>query len=416
LVIVLVAVIIIAGVGAYWFMRPKPTPTPEEGEPIIIGVAIDTNGENGKGVIKAIELGAKEVNEQGGVVINGVSRPLKVVAEDTKEEQPTWVASDVITAVTKLIVEDGADVIMGGWGGSGYIPDIVAEHKILYLSGSGGSIDHSKITPDNEYKYVYQGQIDVMGWGTLEALCTLYFANIYKTKQVAWLCEDAAFARVHLEVFKEILGKEGITIDPIIWFPSTKTDFSTELEAIRRSGAPVTFEVFAVANSIPFMQEWKDTEVKTFLVSLDIGGGTPGIGEETHGLYDYLVDIQGLARVPISNMTVPFFDAYTEYAGREPTLYEGNYYSFVSLYKKAVEKAQTTDSDALLPIIHNTEWASVFGKIKFNDHNFAEPGATGEEGFILIFSQWQDKKLKVVWPEIYAEVEPQYPAWHQPPS
>ncbi len=413
-----VAVVVVGGIAYYEYSSGQVAPASSSAisGPIIIGVAEDAHGTNGPGIFKAVQLAINEINAAGGVKLNGKQVQLAMAQEDTKEEQTSFVASDVVDAVTKLIVNDKANVILGGWTGSGYIPDVVAQYKVVYISGSGGSIDSTKISSTNKYKYVFQDQIDVTGWGNEEANALLYYAQKYKATKVAWVTEDQSFFHTHLDIAKALLSQNGVTIDPIIWFPPTQTDFSSILQQVRSSGVPVTFPGFVVANSTPFMQEWKDTQLKTFLVGVDIPGGLPGVGEKTHGLYDYLVDLEGLARAPITDMTIPFYDAYTKSAGRNPDIYDGNYYTATYLYKGAVEKAQSLDADTLVSVIHDNKWTSVFGPIAFNNNNYVSPANPITDGFVLLFSQWQSQQLKVVWPTKFSEAATLYPPWHPPPQ
>jgi branched-chain amino acid transport system substrate-binding protein len=432
-----IAAAAIAGSGLWWYTQPTAPPTATTtaatatqlttskettGEPIILGMGADIHSANGPNYVNGAQLAIDEINANGGVLMNGKRRFFKQIVEDTKEFQPSFVPSDITTAYTKLIIDDNADFIFGS---SGYVTPISMQYKRIYISGSGGNIDHSKIFWNDgkgDYHLTFQDQIDSRGWGVEDTMATLYYAKKYNAKKVAWLVEDQAFCHTHLEVMKDIMGKNGIEVDPILWCPPSKTNFTSELQAIRSAGSPVTFVEWVAISSAPIMQEWRDTKMKTFWVGMDIPGGVPGVNEKVHGLYNYLVDIEGLSRVPISNMTVPFYDAYTARFGGAPDIYAGNYYSAVYMIKGALEKAQADPKDPegveeVAKAIHDTEWPSVFGKMKFNENNFISPSDPIEAGFVLLFCQWQgEKNLKVVWPEKFAEVPSLYPTWHVPPG
>jgi ABC-type branched-subunit amino acid transport system substrate-binding protein len=404
------------------------TTTGGAGSPIIMGVAEDTNGEVGPGIIKAIQLAANQVNAKGGILLNGKYSQLQVVSEDTYEEQTNFVPSDVTTAVTKLITVDHANVILGGYGGSGYIPPLSQQYKTLYISGSGGSINSSQTGLNNQYQYTFQDQIDVNGWGTYESYALLYYALIYHAHQVAWVTEDQAFFHTHLQEAQTLLAQYGITINPIIFFPTTQTDFSSIVQQIRSSGDPVTFDGFIVDNSAPFMTQWKDTQMQTFLVGLDNPGGLPGVCNSTSGLYNYLLDLEGLQRVPITNITLSFFDAYNSFVGTDPNIYDANYYTGALMYASAVQKAQTLDTATLAQTIHDGQWQGVQGVITFNDNNFvpvpditidtsgSTPTIHVGPGFAMLFSQWQNCHLVIVFPTQFATTQIQYPPWWQPPT
>ena len=178
----------------------------------------------------------------------------------------------------------------------------------------------------------------------------------------------------------------------------------------------MTFEGFLAANSVPFMQQWKNTQLKTFLVSFDIPAGVAGADAKANGAYDYLVVLAGPGRVPITPMSIPFWDNFTQFMGRTPDVYDANYYAATHMYAGAVQQAQTLDADTIATTIHNGEWLSPMGKVTFNDHNFVSPANPVENGFVSLMDQWQNGQLKVVWPAKFAEGPTLYPPWHQPPS
>lgn len=385
----------------------------------------------GPGIIKAIQLGVNQINAQGGVLLNGQYHDLQVVTENTQEEQSSFVPADVTTAVTKLISVDHANVIMGGYGGSGYIPPLAQQYKVVYISGSGGSINSSQTGPNNQYNYTFQDQIDVRGWGTYESYALLYYALKYHATQVAWVTEDQAFFHTHEQQAHDLLAAHGITIDPVIYFPTTQTDFTAIMQQVRQSNDPVTFDGFIVANSAPFMTQWRDTQVPTFLLGLDNPGGLPGVCNSTNGLYNYLVDLEGLESVPLTNLTLSFFNAYTSFMGRAPNTYDANYYTGVLMFAHAVAKANSLNSAKLAQTIHAGAWNGVQGTITFNANNFVPVPditittspltITVGAGFDMLFTQWQPKGSNgcsqvVVFPPQFQQAPTVYPTWWQPPA
>lgn len=78
-----------------------------------------------------LEIAVDEINAGGGILINGVKRPIKIILEDGKCDP-----KEATTAATKLVEVDGVKIILGGTctGESMAIAKITNEKKIIQMA------------------------------------------------------------------------------------------------------------------------------------------------------------------------------------------------------------------------------------------------------------------------------------------
>jgi hypothetical protein len=111
LVAVVVVVIVAAAVGGL-FLTGVLT-TQEQKRQIIIGLSLPLTNPVGIHAKYAAEMAVEEINQAGGVVLNGTKYELVLVAEDTNEMDPLIPVDQGVTAFKRLVEVHGAHVIVG---------------------------------------------------------------------------------------------------------------------------------------------------------------------------------------------------------------------------------------------------------------------------------------------------------------
>ena len=131
-VLIIVVIVVVAALGVYWVLRPKPT-MPKRS--IRIGVVAPTTGgmsKTGRDMWQAAQLAAKEINEAGGVYVEEFKANLNVTLflGDTESSKEGG-----ISAVTKLIVEDKVDILVGGFSSAITMADevVAIEHGVPFI-------------------------------------------------------------------------------------------------------------------------------------------------------------------------------------------------------------------------------------------------------------------------------------------
>ena len=79
---------------------------------------------------------------------------------------------------------------------------------------------------------------------------------------------------------------------------------------------------------------------------------------------------------------------------------------------RAIERADTLETDSLIAALEKTDMTSVYGRIRFDPKSHQVIASDDpREGAVGTWFQWQDGKRIVVWPSTIAVGEIQIPPW-----
>ena len=142
----------------------------------------------------------------------------------------------------------------------------------------------------------------------------------------------------------------------------------------------------------------------------------PGFYKATGGKGEYLIVNLvngGNAPANITPWTMKFVDAYKKKWGLEPEGY-GTSSSYMAVYqlKDAIEKANSTDSDAVITALENGDIMGVYGRMRFDKKNHQIiPSLDPKEGAVTGIIQWQKDKRVQIFPPKVATGKVQLPPW-----
>lgn len=372
-------------------------------QPIKIGVAGPMSFTQGEGHWNGATLAAMEINEKGGVKVGGTMRPIELVKVDTNEFISI---PDATNAIELAITRNKVDFLVGGFRSEAVLvmQDIAMDNKKIFL-GAGAAHPElcTRVTKDyKRYKYWFRitpinskflGKVIFIQLGTIGAMMRKAFG--LKKLKVAIIAEKAAWNEPIVAAAKKFLPKMGMEVAGV-WRPSpVAKDVTAELGAIQRSGAHIIFTSFSSSVGIPFAKQWGELKIPAPVVGINVESqksafwqATGGRGEYTQTLNTYAPD------VAITDKTIPFYNKYVQNFGQAPN-YTAGTYDAVLLLARAVEKAGTLNSDALVPILEKTKYLGTAGTLAFSkDHDVIfGPGYVTSLG-----TQWQGGKIKAVWP------------------
>ena len=105
--------------------------------------------------------------------------------------------------------------------------------------------------------------------------------------------------------------------------------------------------------------------------------------------------------VEVNELTAPFMNTYIERFGETPTYTAGTYAAIIYNLAPTIEEAGTLDSDKIVALMENREYAVPSGRIAYTKDTQGRPlhdvkwGPGYETGLGV---QWQDGQMKGVWP------------------
>ncbi len=111
-------------------------------KPIVLGAPLSTAYLYGWDAERGIRLAVDEINAAGGVAVGEKNRPFAVEVIDTRDLEPGVPVSEALMAVERLILNKGADFIVGGPNRSEAAlaaMSLLSKHKKYPLSPQGCS-------------------------------------------------------------------------------------------------------------------------------------------------------------------------------------------------------------------------------------------------------------------------------------
>ena len=421
-IIAVILVVILAGIAAYIFLLTPP----EEVKEIRIGIAGPLEYIHGIGHRRGAEMAVEEINNAGGIIINGTRYMLKLFFEDTREADPTIPVEEGVAAISRLATVHKVHVIIGGFRSDVVIAmqEEAMKYKIPFIVAGASANTITERVLENYDKYKYTFRITPTNSTTL-ALTYIeiykYLRQEYGFTKVYIIAEDALWTRLMVDrVLLAYLPKLGYEIvGGPTFVPLDARDLSAEMTDIINSGAEVIATIFSGDVGIIFTKYWADMGVKAVPIGINVYSQLETYWETTEGktnLEATLTDV-GTLEGPIGGT---FYQAYVEKYGESPVYTAPATYQAVYLVAKAIEKAQSLDPDKIVKALEEIGYKGIMGNelaplgnrflIKFTKSHDIMWGVTDpNKGMIMGLQQWQDGKRVIVWPPAAATGELKLP-------
>jgi branched-chain amino acid transport system substrate-binding protein len=377
---------------------------------IKIGVIGPMKFVQGKGHWNGATMAAEEINARGGLWVGKKKMKVELVKADSNEFLSM---TDATNAMELLLTRHKVDFIVGGFRTEAVLAmqDMAMDYKKIFI-GVGAASDEicTRVAEDYDtYKYwfrgspfcsTYLGKTSFIHLGTVAAILKMYL-HIPKIK-VAVVGEKAMWTEGMIKACQVYLPKMGMEVVGI-WRPSqVATDVTAELSAIQRSGAHIVFTIFSSSVGITFARQAGELKIPAAQVGINVEAQKDGFWEATEGMGNYVMTMNTYARgVEVNELTLRFVNAYIERFGETPTYTADTYSSIIYSLKPTIEEAGTLNSDEIVAILENREYAVPSGKHKYMKDSQGRHlhDLTWGPGYLTsVGVQWQDGKLVGVWP------------------
>jgi branched-chain amino acid transport system substrate-binding protein len=393
-------------------------------DPIVLGCPLSTAFLYGWDAERAITLAVEEINAKGGVDVGGEKRKFQVEVIDTRDLEPGVPVSEALLAVEKLILDRGADFILGGPVRSeaalAAMPLLSKYKKVSILTTGALSPKYHAMVADNYDKFKYSFRIHGEAkWLVKEILTSLIeIREKYDLNKVFIMVQDVAHARAGGKILQKVMAKKGWEVlgDPVV-YPTGATDFSMGLLDAKKRGADVIIIWMDMPETSILLKQWYDLKVPALPFGTIISAAEqPGFWEATEGKGEYcLANVVNAGNAPsqATEWTMKFVNAYKQKYGLEPEGY-GTSSSYMAVYtlKDAIERAGSLDPDKVVEAMKKTDLMGVYGRVRFDPQtNQIIPSLDPQEGAVGTIFQWQDGKRVVVFPPAIATGDILLPPW-----
>lgn len=392
-------------------------------KPIVLGAPLSSAYLYGWDAERGIRLAVDEINAAGGVAVGDTKRPFAVEVIDTRDLEPGVPVSEALMAVERLILNKGADFIVGGPNRSEAAlaaMSLLSKHKKVSIVTSGVlTPKYHQTVAENYDKFKYAFRIHGEA-GNLIGEIIANFADLkekYGLTKVFIMAQDVSHARGAAEVMGKVAGSKGFEVTGTEIYPTGATDFSMGLLKARSTGAQIINIWMDMPESAILLKQWYDLKIPALPFGSTLAAAEqPGFWDATEGKGEYtLCSVVNAGNAPseATPWTMKFYNAYAKKWGVEPEgLGASSSYMAVYALKDAIERAGTIDSDKVVTALENIDMMGVYGRLRFDPKTHQViPSTDPEEGAVGSILQWQDGKRVVVYPKSIAMGEILLPPW-----
>ncbi|MFX1305017.1 MAG: ABC transporter substrate-binding protein, partial [Promethearchaeota archaeon] len=377
-----------------------------------IGILDDMNHISGEDAWKGALLAAREINEVGGVLINGTTYYIGLVVEDTRETSFDF--DTALNAVDKMITIHKPHYIIGGYQEEvayNYVENIM-ENKTPFVS-TGLISDwwcERVLTDYSTYKYFFR--ITPLNSTSLANELVSYILYLFdylnstygaSTLNIGLLYENLIWTNdIRDSLLNLPILNPNITIVNQISFPPTMIDppsMSTWLTNLESSGAQIVIPLISLGAGIIMSDQYEALKPGYLLAGINDYSQSDRYWDQTSGTCRYEILMQNIYNSSKTTLTMPFWNNFTGEYNNEPYYTGAGSYDAVRLLANVSFKAQSFNSDTIVAQLENINTSNPFpgvaGNIAFTPfHDLVE----GWPFTTSLFTQWQMDGNKVVLP------------------
>jgi branched-chain amino acid transport system substrate-binding protein len=383
-------------------------------EPIKFGFSVSLTGglaSSGKAHLLSKQIWAEEINARGGLL----GRPVKLIYYDDQTN-----AATVPGIYAKLIDVDKVDIVMGAATNLivAAMPLIIERKKMVMVLLALGS--------NAEFKYPRYFQSAPFGPDPKGVLSESFF-EVAKSlqpapKTVALVGADAEFSNNVLIGARENARKRGLQVVYDRTYPPATVDYSPIVRAVQASNPDLVLLASYPPDSVGMVRAATEIGLKAQLfggamVGMQYASLITQLSEKLNRVVNYHFF------VPSPKMNFPGIDEFlkkyqsqAKEAGVDPLgFYQPPFaYAAMQVLEQAIKATNSLNDDKLAQYIHNNEFGTIVGSIRFNElGEWAKPRAivvqfqniqgTGLEQYLA------GHKQVIVYPPEYKDGELQHP-------
>jgi branched-chain amino acid transport system substrate-binding protein len=395
LALVLAAAVLgcVAMPGPVAVQQQAPPAAPAE---INIGAVVPLTGRyaaGGEQVKNGYELAVADINNAGGIEINGQKIPLKLTILDDESD-----ATKTVQRMETLYNDNNIVAYLGGFGSDLHAAAaaIAEKNKTPYLGVAFALYNvHQKgfqylFSPFPKSPSIAKALFEMID--TLDPKPTKYAIFAESTD---WGKEMGDLWRAEIEARGgELVADEG--------YAPGSTDFTPMITAARDGGAEVVLALPNPPDGIAIAKQMKELGLNSGLYFFVRAADAPSWNQALNQDGDYFLLAPGWHNGVKFPGAAEMNQAHQTQYNKPAAATTGPAYASVQILADALARANSLDRDAIRDAIAATDMTTVSGPVKFNEDG------TGQ--VIVIIDQWQNGKQELVWPADQATAPLAYPA------
>ena len=372
------------------------------GKTIRLGAALSLTGAlSREGVLtkQGYELCRQVVNQKGGVPVGNDKLKIAISYQDDTSEP------DVAARLVDQFNDKGIKLILGPYGSDATeAASAVTERNGQVMVDSAGA-DNSIFSKGYERIFAVLSPASEYAASIVKAVDELATP---KPKTVAVLTADDGFSEQAAKGGVKAAKAAGWTVYGPYSFPAHATDLSAQLTKVRPKNPDLIIESGHLEEGIAAVKQSVELGVKPIAFGETVAPPTPDfvetLGARANGV------LGSSQWVPQVKGNDKYFGTARNYAklfqakyGRVPEYHNAEASAACLAFALALEKAGSTDADAVRDALAGLDTQSFFGQITFDDtgKNVTKP---------MDVIQIQNGKVVTVWPKEAAQAQLAWPA------
>ena len=369
------------------------------GDKIVLGAAVSLTGKyatNGEHTQRGYDLGAKIINEAGGVKVGGKTYQLEIQYYDDESN-----AAKAAALAQRLIEQDGVEYMLGPYG-SGLtiaIAPVTEKFGVPMVEANGAS--RALFTKGYRYLFAVLNSADQYLNSAVDLM-----AEKKKNATVAMAFEQDAFSLdVKLGVMDRVKANGmKVVIDDAL--PKELNDMTATLQKVKALKPDLLIVSGHSKGAMTGVKQITDLKVDVPMIAMthcdaaainkNLGGGGDYVlcAAQWHKSLAYKDSFFGSGKD-----YAKLFESIYKY---DPPYQAAESSAALLVYKEAFERANSFDKDKVRDALAQTDMQTFYGPIKFNaaGQNTSKP---------MVLFQVQDGKNNVVAPVKWAEAKLIYP-------
>ena len=307
----IVIIVAIASAGV-WQLTQQPTPSPSptstqtatstpspNARPIRIGLVAGYQLAEGQDMDRAARLAVEEINAAGGVYVSewNTKVPIELIIADTGKDT----AGETVGPVTRAVVEDKVDLLIGGYTSAGTLAcQVVAiENRVPFIitgassnlvtrrgpQGSFGGLaedDARRINDAEGMSYMFHYCTTTSDYSTTvvtffaetmkSLLDSTYHFDASRSLRLALIYRNDAFGKGVVADTKNLIETRNLPIEIVAErsYQTTATTFQTDLTVIKDAKPDAVYVVDFIANTAEIIKEGrKDVGLNTVYIAVE---------------------------------------------------------------------------------------------------------------------------------------------------
>jgi len=358
-------------------------------------------------------MGAEEINNAGGVNVAGKNYKIQLIKVETNELLDVAGAA---SAVERAITVDKADLIMGGFRTEAVFPmsDVAMDNKKLFFNCGAATGALQERVADNYDRYKYFFKMTPYNETFLVTSDFKMLAMVgerlkqelgIEKPRIAVIVEKLEWTQKMVLAAKVKLPQMGFEVVGV-WQPSdTATDVTAELTAIAKADPHIIFTTFSGPVGITYAKQRGELKIPAVSAGIIVEAQKKDFWEATGGKANHEIILNVYPKgIAVTPNTIPFFEEFERRTGGQWPIYTAGTYEALLAAKQDIEKAQTLDPDALVPIIEQRKYEGVIGIFAYYPMESPPPKfphdiVYGPDYITGVGTQWLDGQAICVWPK-----------------